>query len=124
MPERTNSSARAAAARFWASVSTAWPLAAQGYIAHLSSAVQLLRIAARLPNASGTPPLPSPFLLDAFRGRVAAHSHTRFRFRTMLFGTKPASTPVVVFDLDGTLIDTAPDLVMTLNAIFAREGLP
>jgi phosphoglycolate phosphatase len=33
----------------------------------------------------------------------------------------PAST--VVFDLDGTLVDTAPDLVDTLNAIFAREGL-
>jgi phosphoglycolate phosphatase len=29
----------------------------------------------------------------------------------------------VVFDLDGTLVDTAPDLVDTLNAIFAREGL-
>jgi phosphoglycolate phosphatase len=31
--------------------------------------------------------------------------------------------PTVVFDLDGTLIDTAPDIVATLNAIFAREGL-
>lgn len=30
----------------------------------------------------------------------------------------------VVFDLDGTLIDTAPDLVATLNVILAREGLP
>jgi phosphoglycolate phosphatase len=30
----------------------------------------------------------------------------------------------VVFDLDGTLVDTAPDLVATLNTIFAREGLP
>jgi len=29
----------------------------------------------------------------------------------------------IVFDLDGTLIDTAPDLVDTLNVIFAREGL-
>lgn len=34
----------------------------------------------------------------------------------------PALT--VVFDLDGTLIDTAPDLVDTLNVVFAREGLP
>ena len=33
----------------------------------------------------------------------------------------PART--IIFDLDGTLIDTAPDLVDTLNAIFAREGL-
>ena len=32
--------------------------------------------------------------------------------------------PIVVFDLDGTLVDTAPDLVTTLNAVFAREGLP
>jgi phosphoglycolate phosphatase len=32
--------------------------------------------------------------------------------------------PTVVFDLDGTLVDTAPDLVVTLNTIFAREGLP
>jgi phosphoglycolate phosphatase len=34
------------------------------------------------------------------------------------------SSPIVVFDLDGTLIDTAPDLVETLNVVFAREGLP
>jgi phosphoglycolate phosphatase len=31
--------------------------------------------------------------------------------------------PTIVFDLDGTLIDTAPDLVDTLNVVFAREGL-
>ena len=30
----------------------------------------------------------------------------------------------VVFDLDGTLVDSAPDLVNTLNVILAREGLP
>jgi phosphoglycolate phosphatase len=30
----------------------------------------------------------------------------------------------IVFDLDGTLIDTAPDLIDTLNVILAREGLP
>jgi phosphoglycolate phosphatase len=34
------------------------------------------------------------------------------------------SRPIIVFDLDGTLIDTAPDLVETLNVVFAREGLP
>jgi len=30
----------------------------------------------------------------------------------------------VVFDLDGTLVETAPDLVDTLNWVFRREGLP
>ena len=34
----------------------------------------------------------------------------------------PART--VVFDLDGTLVDTAPDLMNALNAVLAREGLP
>ena len=33
-------------------------------------------------------------------------------------------TPTVIFDLDGTLVDTAPDLVAALNFIFGREGLP
>jgi phosphoglycolate phosphatase len=30
----------------------------------------------------------------------------------------------IVFDLDGTLIDTAPDLIDTLNVTLRREGLP
>jgi phosphoglycolate phosphatase len=30
----------------------------------------------------------------------------------------------IVFDLDGTLIDTAPDLISTLNITLAREGMP
>jgi phosphoglycolate phosphatase len=30
----------------------------------------------------------------------------------------------VVFDLDGTLVDTAPDLIGALNFILGREGLP
>jgi phosphoglycolate phosphatase len=34
------------------------------------------------------------------------------------------TTPTVIFDLDGTLVDTAPDLVTTLNTILARAGLP
>ncbi len=34
------------------------------------------------------------------------------------------TAPLLVFDLDGTLIDTAPDLVDTLNVVFARESLP
>lgn len=33
------------------------------------------------------------------------------------------SRMTVVFDLDGTLIDTAPDLVATLNLVMEREGV-
>ena len=32
--------------------------------------------------------------------------------------------PTIVFDLDGTLVDTAPDLISALNFVLAREGLP
>jgi phosphoglycolate phosphatase len=35
----------------------------------------------------------------------------------------PSPQPLLVFDLDGTLADTAGDLVATLNAILQREGL-
>ena len=35
----------------------------------------------------------------------------------------PLAGAVVAFDLDGTLVDTAPDLLGTLNAILAEEGL-
>jgi len=34
------------------------------------------------------------------------------------------STRTVVFDLDGTLVDTAPDLINALNFVLDREGLP
>jgi phosphoglycolate phosphatase len=34
------------------------------------------------------------------------------------------TAPTIVFDLDGTLVDSAPDLIATLNTILAREGLP
>lgn len=32
--------------------------------------------------------------------------------------------PIVVFDLDGTLAETAPDIMRVLNIILVREGLP
>ena len=34
------------------------------------------------------------------------------------------SARTVVFDLDGTLVDTAPDLINALNYVLDREGLP
>lgn len=36
----------------------------------------------------------------------------------------PNLAPTIVFDLDGTLADTAPDLIGTLNVLLEREGLP
>jgi phosphoglycolate phosphatase len=33
-------------------------------------------------------------------------------------------TRTIVFDLDGTLVDTAPDLINALNFVLEREGLP
>jgi phosphoglycolate phosphatase len=32
------------------------------------------------------------------------------------------TSPALVFDLDGTLVDTAPDLLGALNAVLVREG--
>ena len=34
------------------------------------------------------------------------------------------SASTIVFDLDGTLVDTAPDLIDALNFVLDREGLP
>ena len=35
-----------------------------------------------------------------------------------------ASRSLIVFDLDGTLVDTAPDLIAALNVILRKEGIP
>jgi phosphoglycolate phosphatase len=37
---------------------------------------------------------------------------------------KSMAALTVVFDLDGTLVETAPDLIDTLNVVLTREGLP
>jgi len=37
---------------------------------------------------------------------------------------RPAALPTIVFDLDGTLAETAPDIIGTLNVVLAREDLP
>ena len=41
--------------------------------------------------------------------------------------TSPSASPLagatIVFDLDGTLVETAPDLVGTLNVLLQREGI-
>ena len=37
---------------------------------------------------------------------------------------RPLAGCVVAFDLDGTLVDTAPDLIGTLNHLLDEEGLP
>ena len=36
---------------------------------------------------------------------------------------KPLAGATIAFDLDGTLVDTAPDLVGTLNTLLEQEGL-
>jgi phosphoglycolate phosphatase len=41
---------------------------------------------------------------------------------TSSLSPSPAHRPLLVFDLDGTLAETAPDLVATLNMLLTREG--
>lgn len=49
----------------------------------------------------------------------------RLRLRRPNVSDSPMTPPrIVVFDLDGTLVDTAPDLINALNHVLDREGLP
>jgi len=64
--------------------------------------------------------------------RMQHRSHSAFRAGTQSNGgirvvPKPASAqsiPPFLLDLDGTLVDTAPDLINALNFVLDREGLP
>jgi phosphoglycolate phosphatase len=57
------------------------------------------------------------------RGRVAFCRETGYQLAEPNPPKPPAMPqPTIAFDLDGTLVDTAPDLVGTLNAVLAREG--
>jgi phosphoglycolate phosphatase len=38
--------------------------------------------------------------------------------------SSPYSTRAVLFDLDGTLLDTALDMVRSLNLLLQEEGVP
>lgn len=42
----------------------------------------------------------------------------------MSAATHASLPPIVVFDLDGTLAETAPDIMRVLNVILVKEGLP
>jgi len=42
----------------------------------------------------------------------------------VLASSKRLDGALIVFDLDGTLVDTAPDLMNTLNTVLDEEGLP
>ena len=42
----------------------------------------------------------------------------------MTITSSPLAGATIVFDLDGTLVETAPDLVGTLNHLLTREGVP
>ncbi len=43
---------------------------------------------------------------------------------TQMSPTNPLLPKAVIFDLDGTLVDTAPDLIAVLNQIIAQHNLP
>ena len=68
--------------------------------------------------------------IDSAVARTSDLDETADAFDT---GDKPLSTPpapqrlkgvVIAFDLDGTLVHTAPDLMGALNTLLGEEGLP
>jgi len=55
---------------------------------------------------------------------VPGWDNTGRRLRSGLPVASRCDMATIIFDLDGTLVDTAPDLIDTLNVILGREGLP
>src|SRR4029077_1732189 len=54
---------------------------------------------------------------------TVAVSHRRECLRPRRAAARRKHMLTIVFDLDGTLVDTAPDLIGTLNLIFTQNGL-
>ena len=42
---------------------------------------------------------------------------------TQTYENRPMSKPIIVFDLDGTLVNTAPNLLDSLNHMLVSGGL-
>jgi phosphoglycolate phosphatase len=53
-----------------------------------------------------------------------AEAARRLTLRIMSFPVPQSLPETIVFDLDGTLVDSAPDLTAALNAVLTREGRP
>src|ERR1051325_3382466 len=62
---------------------------------------------------------PSPLLFRALCSTSILHDRAGIGSACAM-----PKTPTIVFDLDGTLVDTAPDLIGALNFVLDREGLP
>jgi phosphoglycolate phosphatase len=56
--------------------------------------------------------------------RPLAETATSIDWRRRLPSLPDLTGVVVAFDLDGTLVDTAPDLIGTLNQVLAEQGHP
>lgn len=71
--------------------------------------------------------IPAPRIVESLYASLAASASAAMapldRSLAQPYAKRMTSPPLLVFDLDGTLAETAPDLVGTLNMILNREGL-